>query len=208
MLLHFRVKRKRLTSYFCSNACTVSTACRWANSAYPLRGTMNAVGNSGFKSIDHAQRQSVHYLHVVDSMNGTTNHLIHAVSHHWQLLDMQFLTIYLIYSHAHPNFHIVYILCRSIYRLLIIDFYCSVLYRPACCRGVLNVSFGTCFLIFWNKRFYYYYIIISHHKYCISNSSVIRALHLGNRSCRCYFNCSNVKTHSNFLNLSFNKNNQ
>ena len=47
-------------------------------------------------------------------MNGTAYYLIPAVSHHWQLLDMQFLTIYLIYNHAHLNFHFAHISNRSI----------------------------------------------------------------------------------------------
>ena len=46
------------------------------------RGKMNAVGKSRFRSIGHAQRQSVHYLNIVESMNGTTYILILAVFHY------------------------------------------------------------------------------------------------------------------------------
>ena len=80
-------------------------ACFWGNSAYPPRGTMNAVGNSGFRSIDHAQKQSVYYLNDLESMNGTTYHLIPTVYHHLQLLDMPFFMIYLIYNYACLNFN-------------------------------------------------------------------------------------------------------
>ena len=84
------------------------------NSTYLPRRTMNAVCNSGFTLINHAQRQSVHYLNIMESMNGTTYHLIPTVVHQWQFLDVQFLMIYLIYYCALLNFYFVYISCRPI----------------------------------------------------------------------------------------------